>query len=1181
MKPRQLIHAAALLILISTAALADPLGTAFTYQGRLDDAGKPAGGLYDLRFTLYDARAGGGALGTNTLTAAVTSGSFTATLDFGAIFTGDARWLELSVRTNGAVDYTTLAPRQALTPTPYAAYAPSAGVAASAASVAAANITGALTPGQLPGGVLTNGASAVYLSGTFTGNAAGLSNLPATALASGFSSWTEIVGWGDNSDGQATSPVGLTNVTAVAVGANHSLALRSDGTVVAWGANDGLERYYGDDGNVYSFPVYYGQATVPDGLMQVTAIAAGGYHSLALKSDGTVVGWGGNDDGWGNSTGQATVPDELMNVAAIAAGYVHSLSLKSDGTVVGWGDNSVGQLNVPGGLTNVTAIAAGEHHSLALLGDGTVVGWGQTNFGQVEIPAGLRFVVALATGGSANHALAIRHLFLAPVISVDGVISGNGVIAGAFAGDGGGLINLNAGNLAAGTVSDARLSGNVALRNADQVFTGNNRFDGVTTLTNAANAFAGQFSGTFSGNGAGLTNLNSLQLTGPLTCRAAGGLNWVGGYDTPGYANGVAVAGHYAYVADMDAGLQVIDISNPAHPQWVGGYDTADWAVGVAVVTNYAYVADGYSGLQVIDISNPAHPQWVGGYDTADYAMGVAVAGNYAYVADMDAGLQAIDISGPANPQRVGGYDTPGAAWGVAVAGNYAYVADGGSGLQVLAIEPVASMAGIVMLANAANTFNGLFSGNAAGLTNLNASQLTTGTLPLAQLPAPVLTNGAFAVNLTGNFTGNFTGNAGGLTNLDSLQLTGPLTLRTSDPVLLGDYEDFDGAAIGVAVADNYAYLADGWAGLQVMDIGNPANPQWIGSFVTFGYACGVAVAGHYAYLADGTNGLLVINISNPASPQGVGGYHSGGCASGVAVAGHYAYVADQWVGLQVIDVSDPNHPHLVGGCATADYAMGVAVAGNYAYVADELAGLQVIDISNPANPQRVGGYDTPGVARGVAVAGNYAYVADSSAGLQVIDISNPANPQRVGGCDTGGYAEAVAVAGNYAYVADYDAGLQVLAIGPVASMNGITIFNGPVSIGKTNPSNAMLTVVNARCDGSSWINASDRNLKQSFAPVDAQAVLDKVAALPVQTWSYKAQPGEQHLGPVAQDFRAAFGLGADDVSIATVDETGVALAAIQGLNRKLQEEIKLRDQELEKIRAELAELKRLVHARR
>ena len=89
---------------------------------------------------------------------------------------------------------------------------------------------------------------------------------------------------------------------------------------------------------------------------------------------------------------------------------------------------------------------------------------------------------------------------------------------------------------------------------------------------------------------------------------------------------------------------------------------------------------------------------------------------------------------------------------------------------------------------------------------------------------------------------------------------------------------------------------------------------------------------------------------------------------------------------------------------------------------------------------------------------------------------------------------------------------------------------------------------------GSRWMNASDRNLKQSFAPVDAQAVLDKVAALPVQTWSYKAQPGQTHLGPMAQDFRAAFGLGADDVSIATVDESGVALAAIQGLNRKLEE---------------------------
>ena len=74
---------------------------------------------------------------------------------------------------------------------------------------------------------------------------------------------------------------------------------------------------------------------IPAGLSGVTAIAAGGYHSLALKSDGTVVGWGAT------ATGQTTIPAGLSGVIAIAAGYHHSLALKSDGTVVGWGDNTM------------------------------------------------------------------------------------------------------------------------------------------------------------------------------------------------------------------------------------------------------------------------------------------------------------------------------------------------------------------------------------------------------------------------------------------------------------------------------------------------------------------------------------------------------------------------------------------------------------------------------------------------------------------------------------------------------------------------------------------------------------------------------------------------------------------------------------------------------------------------
>ncbi len=94
-------------------------------------------------------------------------------------------------------------------------------------------------------------------------------------------------------------------------------------------------------------------------------------------------------------------------------------------------------------------------------------------------------------------------------------------------------------------------------------------------------------------------------------------------------------------------------------------------------------------------------------------------------------------------------------------------------------------------------------------------------------------------------------------------------------------------------------------------------------------------------------------------------------------------------------------------------------------------------------------------------------------------------------------------------------------------------------------------TGVKLTAGAGAWASVSDRNSKTSLTPVTGQEVLRRVAALPLSTWSYKSEPGVKHMGPMAQDFRAAFGLGSDDVSIVTVDADGVALAAIQGLNEK------------------------------
>jgi hypothetical protein len=212
--------------------------------------------------------------------------------------------------------------------------------------------------------------------------------LGATVSSEALLAVLEIEAWGDNSLDQLDVSPEATNVIALAAGAWHSLALRADGAVLAWG----------DDTN--------GQCDVPLTLQPALAIAGGGYHSLALQADGTVAAWGAGD------YGQTNVPPGLANVIGIGAGTWHSLALRRDGTVAAWGDNSWGQTNLPVGLSNVVAIAAWGNHSLALQSNGLVAAWGENtdadgNFvGESIVPTNLTNVVAIAAGE--YHSLAVR-----------------------------------------------------------------------------------------------------------------------------------------------------------------------------------------------------------------------------------------------------------------------------------------------------------------------------------------------------------------------------------------------------------------------------------------------------------------------------------------------------------------------------------------------------------------------------------------------------------------------------------------------------------------------------------------------------------------------------------------------------------------------------------------------------
>lgn len=271
-----------------------------------------------------------------------------------------------------------------------------------------------------------------------------------------------VVAWGHNGFGElgnATTTIGLTatqakgiggagqltGVVAVADGGYHSLALRSDGSVVAWG--DNVAGSLGDGtltGRATPAPVKgVGSAET---LTGVVAIAGGGYDSLALRSDGSVVAWGSNDSG---ELGDGTLIDRvtpvpvkgvggtgtLNGVVAIAASYEESIALRADGTVVAWGNNpgdgtpnrltpvQVSGVGGVGNLSGVVAVAAGYDSSLALRADGTIVAWGDNPYGelgngtttksltpvQVEGIAGtgtLSGIASIAAG--LEHSLALR-----------------------------------------------------------------------------------------------------------------------------------------------------------------------------------------------------------------------------------------------------------------------------------------------------------------------------------------------------------------------------------------------------------------------------------------------------------------------------------------------------------------------------------------------------------------------------------------------------------------------------------------------------------------------------------------------------------------------------------------------------------------------------------------------------
>jgi alpha-tubulin suppressor-like RCC1 family protein len=196
-----------------------------------------------------------------------------------------------------------------------------------------------------------------------------------------------IVSWGAFLRGKAIVPPSGFRARHVAAAAEHDVGLSVTDDLAEWGSGSGVNH-------------------APTG--KFSAVGARSSHSIALRKDGTLFGWGGGALATALFTGWTSDGDEHFYVpgdafVAIAAGNTHTLALRADGTVAGWGNNSGGETTAPAGV-RFTAIAAGNGFSIGLDANGLVHYWGSDSFGVSAVPTSGRFQ---AIGAAARHATAI------------------------------------------------------------------------------------------------------------------------------------------------------------------------------------------------------------------------------------------------------------------------------------------------------------------------------------------------------------------------------------------------------------------------------------------------------------------------------------------------------------------------------------------------------------------------------------------------------------------------------------------------------------------------------------------------------------------------------------------------------------------------------------------------------
>ncbi len=363
--------------------------------------------------------------------------------------------------------------------------------------------------------------------------------------------------------------------------------------------------------------------------------------------------------------------------------------------------------------------------------------------------------------------------------------------------------------------------------------------------------------------------------------------------ETTTTAHDVVVDGDHLYVVEVGM-LEIFDVSDPSVPISVTTIEPF-WGTHLRIQEGRMYASG--PGLAVHDLSDPLAPVLIGDLDLWARMEDVQVRDGVAYLYGF--GLATVDVSSPTSPPVSAAFDTPGDAVQIVVQDQLGYVADAEAGLTILDVsDPTAPV--------------------------------IVGSFPTAEPAVAVAVNGATA------FVWDATPD---LYVVDVSDPTAP-AMVTTVPTYAQD----------LATAGDRLYISNGF-GLEIYDVSIPSRPTRIGSFATTGPAWETEPVGSLAYVAEGWAGLRILDVSDASAIAEVGWVDT--WADGVAVAGDRAYVAGGVEGFKVVDVSNPFAPELLHVSSTPGATQGLAadLANGLVYALEHDSGAIVFDVTSDSSP--------------------------------------------------------------------------------------------------------------------------------------------------------------------------------------------------------------------------------------